>query len=201
MAKRSHTALQFKITLKGTKPPVWRRIQVPGDYSFWDLHVAIQDSMGWLDYHLHEFEVFNPRKRRIEYIGIPDDESLFAKETLPGWDIPVARLLSSSNLRASYLYDFGDGWEHTIVLEKVRPREDGVEYPRSLAGRRNSPPEDCGGTWGYREFLEAISDPDHEEHATMLEWIGGSFDPDDFSPRDVVFDDPRERLRVGLGLH
>ena len=199
MAGRADRVLQFKITLKGTKPPVWRRIQVPGDYTFWGLHVAIQDAMGWLDCHLHRFEVFNARKRRIEYIGIPDEEFLSDEDTLPGWEVPVARLLNSSNPKATYLYDFGDGWEHTIALEKALPREAQVEYPCSLAGRRKCPPEDCGGTWGYHDFLEAISDPNHQEHASMLEWIGGKFDPDDFDWRKVVFDDPGERLKDSLG--
>jgi hypothetical protein len=68
--------VQFFIVLGETDPPVWRRIQVPGSYSFWDLHVAIQDSMGWLDYHLHEFQVWNPAKRKIELLGVPDDEGI-----------------------------------------------------------------------------------------------------------------------------
>ena len=199
MAKRSHSGLQFKITLKDTKPPVWRRIQVPGDYTFWDLHVAIQDSMGWLDSHLHLFEVYNRGKHRAEYIGIPDEE-FAGGETLPGWEVPVATLFPSSDTRASYSYDFGDGWEHTIVLEKVLARDADAEYPRILAGRRRCPPEDCGDPWGYRDFLTAISDPNHEQHAEMLEWVGGTFDPDDFDPAEVVFEEPRERLRYSIGL-
>ena len=199
MAGRSSKILQLKITLRHAKPPIWRRIQVPGYYTFWDLHVAIQDSMGWYDCHLHDFEVFNPKKRRLELIGIPDDEFPSGAETLPSWEIPVVRLLSSSNPGATYTYDFGDNWEHKIVLEKVFPREEEIEYPRCVAGRRNCPPENCGGTWGYREFLEAISDPNHPGHESMVEWIGEDFDPNAFDPRAVLFDDPKERLKITLG--
>ena len=198
--KRKDQVLQFKITLNNTKPPVWHRIQVPGDYTFWDLHVAIQDSMGWLDYHLHEFEVVNPRKLQVEKIGIPDPD-YFDRETLPGWKIPAARLFTSSNPKAKYLYDFGDDWEHTVVLEKVLPRDADVEYPWCIAGRRKCPPEDCGGPWGYLDFLQAISDPDHENHEMMMDWTGGlAFDPEDFSPSNVDFWDPRKRLRLGIGF-
>ena len=186
--------MQFKITLKRTKPPVWRRIQVPADFTFWELHVAIQDSMGWLDMHLHQFEIFNRRKRRDEIIGIPDDESLVGEATLPGWDVPISRLFSLSNPKALYTYDFGDGWEHAVVLEKTLPRDSGTNLPVCIGGRRRCPPEDCGGPWGYNEFLAAISDPGHEEHDATLEWVGGSFDPSEFDPQAVIFDDPKERL-------
>ncbi|MFH1067978.1 MAG: plasmid pRiA4b ORF-3 family protein [Candidatus Glassbacteria bacterium] len=195
MASRSNGIFQFKTTLKATKPPVWRRIQVPGDYTFWDLHVAIQDSMGWLDSHLHQFEVYNPRKSRMEYIGIPEDEL----ELLSGWKVRIDRFFTPSNSKGIYTYDFGDDWEHTIVLEKILPRDPQTKYPCCLAGRRKCPPEDCGGTWGYLEFLQVVNDPTHEEHASMLEWCGGSFDPDEFNPKEVVFDDPKERLRYAFG--
>ncbi len=201
MAGSSSRIFQFKIILKNTKPPVWRRIQVPGDYTFWDLHVAIQDSMGWTDTHLHVFEIFNFRKRYIERIGIADEEFPSGRETLLGWEVPIARLFTSTNPKAEYAYDFGDGWEHTILLEKTLPRDEQIHSPRCIAGRRRCPPEDCGGPWGYEEFLKAISDPEHEEHASMLEWIGGSFDPDDFKPKEVTFGDPKKRLKYALQDH
>lgn len=198
MAAKSERVFQFKIVLKNTKPPIWRRIQVPGDYTFWDLHVAIQDSMGWTDTHLHEFEIFNFRKRNMEHIGIPDDEFPSGQETLPGWKVSIAQLFTSTNPKAEYSYDFGDGWEHTVLLEKSLRQGEGVKYPRCIAGRRRCPPEDCGGPWGYEEFLKAISDPKHEEHASTLEWVGGSYDPDDFDPGAVTFDDPNKRLKYAL---
>ena len=194
MAGSTHRVFQFEITLKGTKPPIWRRIQVASDYTFWDLHVAIQDSMGWLNCHLHQFEIFNPRKQLVEHIGVPDDEFPSGQELLPGWEVPIIHRFTSTNPKATYRYDFGDDWEHTIVLEKTLPQAQ-VEYPRCIGGRRRCPPEDCGGTWGYQEFLEAVSDPKHKDHASRLEWVGGSYDPDDFDPKAVNFEDPRERLK------
>ena len=199
MGNQSKKIYQFKITLKRTKPPIWRRIQVPGDYTFWGLHVAIQDAMGWTDSHLHEFEVYNSRKHCVESIGFPDEEFSIIRETLPAWEIPLGRYFTSLNRQAEYTYDFGDGWEHSVVLEKKVQPVDGASYPRCLAGRRRCPPEDCGGPWGYQEFLEILADPKHERHEEILEWISGVYDPDDFEVAAVVFDSPEERLKFALG--
>ena len=194
----SGKVFQFKITLKDTKPPVWRRIQVPEEYSFWDLHVAIQDAMGWLDYHLHQFDIFDARKQRMEFVGIPGDEFLLGQEVLPGWEVPIKRHFTAANQKARYLYDFGDDWEHTILLEKILPKEASVSFPRCVGGRRKRPPEDCGGAWGYRDFLRVISDPHDEEYESTMEWVGGTFDPDDFDAKGVKFDDPAARFRYAF---
>ena len=185
--------LRIKITLKDTKPPVWRRILVSSDSSFWDLHVAIQDAMGWMDCHLHQFEVFNRRWKRETFIGIPDDEFESGREMIPGWTTAISRYLNSTNPKVMYIYDFGDDWEHSVVLEKALPADDGP-YPRCIGGRRRCPPEDCGGPPGYEEFLRIIGDKTHEQREDMLEWVGGHYDPDEFDSEDVIFDDPRERL-------
>lgn len=189
---------QFKITLKDTKPPVWRRIQVPATYSFWDLHVAIQDAMGWLDYHLHQFDIRDASKQEIEHIGIPDDEFYLEPQVLAGWEVPIVSLFTEVKQKARYLYDFGDDWEHTILLEKILPQEGGASYPHCIGGRRKCPPEDCGGTDGYRDFLRIITDPLDEEHESTLEWVGGAYDPDDFVARKVNFDDPAARFRYAF---
>jgi hypothetical protein len=105
---------QFKVTLKGVKPPIWRRIQVPGSYSFWDLHVAIQDAMGWLDYHLHEFRL-NDRDGRVLSLGIPEGE--FDNEIQPGWQFQIAEYLNLVHPTCVYVYDFGDDWRHQVALE------------------------------------------------------------------------------------
>ncbi|MHB1325844.1 MAG: IS1096 element passenger TnpR family protein [Thermoleophilia bacterium] len=190
----SGMVFQFKITLRGTKPPVWRRIQVPGEYSFWALHVAIQDAMGWLDYHLHQFDILDFGSRRIEHIGFPDDEFLLEQVVLPGWEVPIARLFTKAKQKTGYLYDFGDDWQQTVLLEKIIPPEAGATYPRCTGGSRKCPPEDCGGTGGYGDFLEIIADPADVEHQSTLEWVGGSYDPDDFNPTAVHFDDPAARF-------
>lgn len=198
MTGSSGSILQLKITLKNVKPPVWRRIQIPGDSTFFDLHVAIQDAMGWLDGHLHQFEVAGPVKGTRAFIGVPDEEFIAVEEKMPGWDVQVTAFLNPESPKAIYEYDFGDGWEHVIALEKTLDAEAGVTYPRCVSGRRNCPPEDCGGPWGYEDFLKAIQDPNHEMHQEMLEWIGGGFDPEAFDSRDVVFSDPRDRLDILL---
>jgi hypothetical protein len=190
---------QFSVVLREVDPPVWRRIQVPGSYTFWDLHVAIQDAMGWRDYHLHEFEILNPATGDRDRIGIPSDEFSPDLEWLAGWEIPISAYFSPENPEALYTYDFGDGWEHSVTLEAILPREPGLDYPRCLAGERACPPEDCGGVYGYAEFLEAIQDPEHEEHQSMLEWVGDAFDPEYFRPEAVQFDDPDERWRIAFG--
>jgi hypothetical protein len=199
VASRKDTILQFRVALRGVRPLVWRRIQVPATYSFWDLHVAIQDSMGWLDYHLHEFRVIPAPRRRSVRIGIPDDDGFVGDPvTLPGWTLPVARYLNRKGQRATYAYDFGDDWQHSLVLERVLPREPGVSYPRCIDGRRRCPPEDVGGVPGYEEFLEAVRDPEHEEHEQYLTWVGGSFDPAAFSAEAVKFANPYKRWRVAF---
>ncbi len=188
---------QFRISLKGIEPAIWRRIQVPADYTFWDLHVAIQDVMGWLDYHLHVFRVVTPgRPDGLVQTGIPDEE--FSEGTLPGWDVALSNYFSERNNSAEYEYDFGDGWIHALILEKLLPRKKGSKYPRCLAGERRCPPEDCGGIGGYQSFLEAILDPSHDEHKGMLEWVGGPFDPEGFEPHEVRFDDPDKRWQIAV---
>ena len=199
MEETSPKFYQFKITLEGVKPAIWRRIQVPETYSFWDLHVAIQDAMGWQDYHLHEFEIAHPKTGKNAPIGIPDDETEWSRATLPGWELAIADYFTMDHREASYNYDFGDDWQHRIYLEAIEQADSDLEYPRCVAGARACPPEDVGGTWGYEEFLRVIKDPTHERHQRMMEWVGGSFEPDEFDPEEVWFDDPQERWRFALG--
>ena len=194
MKKKFKQVYQFKIVLKYSKPPIWRRIRVPETYTYWDLHVAIQDAMGWGDYHLHEFEMFNPSTDLVENIGIPYKD--FGREVLPGWKQKIESYFSMENPEADYIYDFGDNWEHKIQLEKILTREKGVNYPVCIKGKRACPPEDCGGIWGYEEFLEAIKDPTHQEHKEMLEWVGGEFDPEHFDMNEISFDDPDKRREI-----
>jgi len=207
MKQSFNDVYQFKISLKRSKPLIWRRIQVPETYSFWDLHVAIQDAMGWYDCHLHEFQMVNPKTGEKANIGIPDE--FYDREILPEWKQNISDYVSLENSAIDYEYDFGDGWKHKIQLEKILPREQGVTYPRCLKGKRACPPEDCGGVWGYEEFLEAIKDPDHPEHREKLAWLIGDWDdeealgpvnfhPEHFDPDEVEFDDPKKRFRQAI---
>ena len=197
MKKQFNQVYQFKITLDEISPPIWRRIQVPEIYSFWDLHVAIQDAMGWADSHLHQFEMINPKTGREMEIGIPDEE--WEDQALAGWDAKIADYFTMKNNTAIYIYDFGDNWEHAVKLEKILPRDQKAEYPTCVEGERACPPEDCGGVPGYEELLMTISDPDDEEYEDTMEWLGDDFDPEYFDPLDVYFDDPDERRKMAFG--
>jgi hypothetical protein len=196
-ASRPEHVYQFLIILLNTDPLVWRRVQVPESYSFWDLHVAIQDAMGWDDYHLHEFVLVDPYKGRVKRIGIPDDEMPDERPCLAGWKVPIERFFPDGTVPVRYHYDFGDNWDHTVEFEGMVSADDGA-YPRCVAGGGACPPEDVGGTRGYVRFLQIIRDRRHPEHAEMLQWAGGSFDPQAFSPQQVQFDDPIERWRLAF---
>ena len=187
---------QFLIVLPGTDPLVWRRIFVPEAYTFWDLHVAIQDAMGWMDAHLHEFEIVDP-SGRLERIGIPLDDLDDVRPTAAGWEVPISKVLVQGMAPMRYRYDFGDDWEHTVEFEGVEAADVG-RYPRCVAGAGACPPEDVGGTRGYADFLQIVRDPDHPEQEAMLTWAGGAFDPNAFDPASVTFDDPRKRWRTAF---
>ena len=198
MVKKKQYVYQFKVTLQGIKPAIWRRIQVLDTYTFWDFHVAIQDAMGWQDCHLHQFKILNPKTGQVDFIGIPDDEEFLDMEIYPGWKERISSYFALSNKQASYEYDFGDDWRHKILFEKVLPSEAGLTYPRCIAGKRACPPEDCGGIWGYEEMLNIINNPEHEEYYGQLEWLGGKFNPEEFDPQQVKFDNPELRYQIAF---
>jgi hypothetical protein len=190
------TVFQFKITLQDIKPFIWRRVQIPGNYTFWDLHVAIQDSMGWTDTHLHEFRVVNLITSEEEYIGIPDDDGEDIHSTLAGWEIKVKDYVKAQeNHKISYLYDFGDSWKHIIEFEGEHEKQP-EKYPQCLAGERACPPEDVGGVCGYQNFLSIIQDTKHEERKKLLAWVGGKYDPEKFDPKKVKFDNSKVRWKT-----
>jgi hypothetical protein len=164
---------------------------MPEDCSFWDLHVAIQDAMGWLDCHLHLFRLVGSEAA----MGIPSEDGDDSIDTRPGWEFRVRDFLSSWSPLATYEYDFGDSWIHEVRFEDIEAAEKGVAYPRCVAGARGCPPEDVGGVHGYEEFLRALADRSHPEHEVYRKWSGGSFDPEDFDPAAVRFDNPAKRWR------
>jgi hypothetical protein len=161
---------QLKVTLRGSRPPIWRRVLVPGKFSLHKLHQVIQLAMGWTDSHLHQFIIDG------QYYGIPSPEDFEPvrderRQTL-------SQIATREKRKFFYEYDFGDGWGHEIVVEKILSPEPGIKCPACIKGKRACPPEDVGGLWGYETFLEAIEDPHHEEHESYLEWVGGDFDPE-----------------------
>jgi hypothetical protein len=191
---------QFRIDLLDTDFSVWRRIQVPESYTFYDLHVAIQDSIGWFDCHLHDFEIpdviIDRRPLRIECPFEPPDEHEQGQEVLFTTESPLKQYLKKEYDKALYHYDYGDGWEIALVLEKILPRQEKVKYPICTEGERAGPPEDCGGTVGYERSIEVFENQDDED---LLEWLG-DWRPEDFDPERVEFWDPRERLKLALDL-
>jgi hypothetical protein len=171
------TIYQLKVALKYVTPPVWRRFQVRGRTTLAGVHRALQIVMGWTDSHLHEFEIAADR------YGMPGPDSDY--EVADERDFHLEQVVPIQGLHFTYRYDFGDGWEHTLYVEKILPPEPGQRYPRCLAGQRACPPDDVGGSGGYAHFLEALQNPADEEHGEYLEWIGGEFDPEAFDLEEV----------------
>lgn len=169
---------QLKITLIGSaNPPIWRRVLAPAEMSLAKLHHAIQLVFGWHDCHLHEFssghDRYGPPDLDDDYGGLPAPASE-SKTKLPavlGWVKATLR----------YTYDFGDGWEHAIVTEKILAPDAALAYPTCIDGKGRCPLEDCGGLGGFYELLKVLGNPKHPEYAGMLEWAGGPIDRNDFS--------------------
>ncbi len=162
------TIYQLKITLRDIRPPIWRRVQVESSTTLSQLHLIIQAAMGWYNCHLHSFSI-----QGIEY-GNPEPN--YGLELRDENKAKLGSLIKQEKSKFFYTYDFGDSWEHSILVEKISPLDPKVSYPTCLKAKRACPPEDCGGAWGYLEFLEAIQNPTHPEPENSLEWVGGSFD-------------------------
>jgi len=164
------------VTLRGSKPPIWRRLEVPADITLDRLHPVLLTAFDWHGGHLHVFEA------RGDSYGVPDPELSVRSER----GVRLTRLAPvGASLR--YTYDFGDDWDHVIAVERRVPAEEGATYPRCIGGRRAAPPDDCGGLWGYETLLEAIADPAHDEHEHYVEWASGVWG---LTPDDVVAFDP-----------
>jgi hypothetical protein len=183
---------QVKITLVDSNPGIWRRLLIPSDLRLSVFHKVIQVAFGWTNSHLHQF-IFNDKFYTVRY---PHDLDWYE---LPNIDYKKEKIRSSDLISAVgesliYEYDFGDSWNHEILIEKILPVDISVKYPVCLEGKRNGPPEDCGGVWGYHDLLEILKHPEHEEYDSYIEWLGGKFDPGKFNIERVnsVF----QRLRL-----
>ncbi|HPK23203.1 MAG TPA: plasmid pRiA4b ORF-3 family protein [Smithella sp.] len=174
---KSDNVFQLKITLNHIKPPIWRRVLVDSDIKLPDLHKIIQTVMGWTNSHLHQFIIGN------QYYSLPSDESFY--KVVDYRRIKLDSLFNTPKSNFIYEYDFGDGWEHSIVIEKILPREKNTYYPICIDGKRSCPPEDCGGTFGYENLITIINNPEHEEYDEMMEWLGDYFDPKEFNIDEV----------------
>jgi hypothetical protein len=173
--KRNRAVYQLKVTLRDIHPPIWRRIQVWEDASLAQLHRILQIVVGWEDCHLHEFVI----GRRVYSVPDPDDD-LYERKVIDESRVQLREVVPRIGTQFEYRYDFGDSWRHDLLLEAIVLPDLGAQHPRCLAGERSAPPEDVGGSSGYEDYLEAMADPEHEEHENMLEWRG-PFDPESFS--------------------
>jgi hypothetical protein len=162
---------KLKVTLQRIDPPVWRHLLVPANMTLADLHDVIQTVMPWTDDHLHAFDIAGER------FGDPSTTTRVVSETR----LTLAGVRNKGVTRFTYTYDFGDSWEHLIVIEGTVPRVAGQHYPACVDGQRACPPEDCGGVYGYANLLEARADPTHPRHEELSEWLREDFDPEAFS--------------------
>jgi hypothetical protein len=174
MATEVKTVHRLKVTLRQVKPPVWRRIEVASNIKLSELSGVLEAAMGWLGGHLHAFEADG-----VLY-EIPDDDSFGFPRPRDERKARLDEVLPAAKSRMRWDYDFGDGWEHDVVVEAIEPMKSDAVYPVCVAGKRACPPDDCGGPWGYANLLAAISDPTHEEHEELTEWLPPGFESDAF---------------------
>ena len=172
-ANTAASVRQFKVTLNGSKPPIWRRVVVDGEQPLQHLHEVIQAAFGWFNCHLHEFEVGD------RSYGVPHEDDF--KPVGDERKVTINKALGSHQ-KLRYIYDFGDYWVHDIAVEPVTDPSPAV--PACVGGKRACPPEDCGGMWGYKELLTILGDPNHPEHRERSEWIANPIDPEAFNPGD-----------------
>ena len=174
---REGPVYQVKVTLDGSKPPIWRRLLVAADTTLADLHAILQVVMGWHNCHMHDFRIGD------EYYGQTGPYGL--EEVRDEAEVKLGQVVTGAKFKFRYQYDFGDSWSHTILIEKVLEPDPAVAAPSCVTGKRACPPEDCGGIWGYAELLEKLAKPNHPEHDDMVDWLGGEFDPEAFDPEAV----------------
>jgi hypothetical protein len=187
MSKANDSIYQIKITLMDSKPPIWRRLLISSETTLSKLHDIIQAAMGWQDSHLHAFNIHGQQYSAPN----PYDPGHLAELGMKSTSrVKLGSLISAEGEKFRYEYDFGDDWQHQILIEKILPPVPQQKLPVCIQGKRACPPEDVGGVWGYDTFLEAIKDPKHPEHEMYTEWIDGDFDPEEFD-----LDEVNERLK------
>ena len=196
MAKQPIPIYQLRIVLHEISPPIFRVLQIKGNANLNKLHHYIQGAMGWTDSHLHEFKIKGQRYQAEEqmYDDI-DNPDMFDER-----EFRINKLLQEGD-HFEYIYDYGDCWEHEILVEKIIPPDEGVHYPICVDGKRACPPEDCGGEIGYEDLLEALNDPEHEEHEHYSEWVGEYFDPERFCLKEInrLFGNIKSNVREPKG--
>ena len=165
---------QIKVTLRESLPAIWRRVQVRSDITLAKLHRILQRVMGWEDTHLHQFVIQDER------YGAPHKNDEGPRKMRDERKHKLGDMVPAEGSEFRYEYDFGDDWQHVLLIEKILSPQENVRYPLCLAGARACPPEDVGGISGYENFLQAIRDSKQPEHDELLAWVGGAFDPEEF---------------------
>lgn len=165
--------LQLEISLIDSSPKIWRRILVKKNTSFYKLHHIMQIAMGWQNYHLYEFNVDGYRigEPDLEFDDFQENDKIIASS-----ELTLEQVIDRTKLKFDYEYDFGDGWQHQILIEKFLPIDKNFNYPTCTEGNLNCPPEDCGGIFGFYNLLEILADKEHSEREEMLEWVGKNYD-------------------------
>ncbi|WP_244239377.1 plasmid pRiA4b ORF-3 family protein [Corallococcus carmarthensis] len=185
MTTRKKTAVKpsihvLHVELMEIAPAIWRELHVRSDTPLSKVHAILQAAFGWTNSHMHVFEDISRQQYGHLAKGDAEDFSLGGSPLLDESKYTVADIGPRARSVFGYIYDFGDDWVHRVRVKKVQPPESRKRYPSCAAGARAAPPDDCGGTPGYEDLLEALQDPEHEEHEELLEWVGGSFDPEAF---------------------
>jgi hypothetical protein len=181
--RRTKVIVQIKVKLlEVSKPPVWRRLQLPADTHLDHLHDIIVAAFGWQDYHMHAFTSGG------EEFGVPEPELGHTDERR----VSLGQLIGGIGDRLRYTYDFGDDWEHEIVVEDLLDPDPDTHYPILVAAKGACPPEDCGGPWGYADLKAILGDPSHEQHQQMLDWLGlansATFDPNAIATDHIEYE-------------
>lgn len=173
----------LRIELCGSDPLIWRQVEVPTSVTLKGLHDIVQAAMGWWDYHLWEFTIGQRR------YGLPMDEDWGTAPRTDAAKVRLREVLTPRKTTITYHYDFGDDWEHRLVLTGIRQGEPGIGYPRYVGGEGNAPPEDCGGIHGFYDKLAIAADPSHPDHAEVTEWL------EDYDPKAI----DELQIKISLG--
>ncbi len=175
------TVHRMKITLRGVRPPIWRRIEVPSNVTMHELSAVLEAAMGWGGGHLHAFVAGGMTYQ------LPSEFDGFSRyETKDERKVRLSKVLTDVGDKMRFEYDFGDGWEHDVVLEAITMRVDGVTYPRCITGKRACPPDDCGGPWGYANLLEVLADHKHPDYVDVFGSTGRPVEPEAFDATETT---------------
>ncbi len=175
--KTKKNCYQVKVTLKGIRPPIWRRLLISDEITLDELNEILIDTMGWEGYHLYDFDIDG-----LNY-AVPDGD--FEMQDVDSREAYLSDLYLEEGSKFIYRYDFGDDWEHTVLIEKILPYDKNQKYPFCIKGKRNCPPEDVGGVWRYQDMLQIIQDKENKEYNEWIDWLGDDFDPEEFNMEEI----------------